>query len=111
MDIILSPKKLIKMTRTLQKIPVIGRRKISYPRAGVVGSNNMNNVRRRVGISSNAPIVLPCDSLLMNYIVSLVKLGMSSDLEKALLNSIIRVCCSTSFHLEQTSQQLLLCGH
>ncbi|KAK9906232.1 hypothetical protein M0R45_002705 [Rubus argutus] len=147
MDIILSPKKLIKMTRTLQKIPVIGRRKISYPRAGVVGSNNMNSKiadegtfviytldgRRFVlplfylsnyifqklfkmseeefGISSNAPIVLPCDSLLMNYIVSLVKLGMSSDLEKALLNSIIRVCCSTSFHLEQTSQQLLLCGH
>lgn len=148
MDIILSPKKLIKMTRKLQKIPVIGRRKISYRRAGVVGSNNMNsNIaeegtfvvytldgRRFVlplfylsnyifqelfkmseeefGISSNAPIVFPCDSLLMNYIVSLVKLGMSLDLEKALLNSIIRGCCSTSsFHQEQTGQQLLLCGY
>ncbi|XP_062011220.1 auxin-responsive protein SAUR68-like [Rosa rugosa] len=125
MDILLSPKKLIKLTRNFQKLPVIGRRKTSYQRAAVDG-NRMNtstadkgtfviytlDKRRFVlplsylsnyifqelfkmseeefGISSSDPIVIPCDSRLMDYIVSLVKLGMSVELEKALLNSIFR---------------------
>ncbi|PRQ50121.1 putative small auxin-up RNA [Rosa chinensis] len=65
------------------------------------------------GISSSDPIVIPCDSRLMDYIVSLVKLGMSVELEKALLNSVIRSSCSISTfdRRGQTSQHLLLCGY
>lgn len=147
MDILLSPKKLIKMTRNLQKVPVIGRRKASSQRAADGNRRNTSaankgtfviytlDERRFVlplsylsnyifqelfkmseeefGISSRDPIVFPCDSRLMNYIVSLVKLGMSADLENALLNSIIRSSCSISTfdRRGQTSRQLLLCGY
>ncbi|PRQ50327.1 putative small auxin-up RNA [Rosa chinensis] len=147
MDMMLSPKKLIKLTR---KIPVIRRKKNSYPRAGVSTSFKMDSPKstdkgafviytldqrrfvlplsflcnyifqelfkiaeEEFGIPSDGPIVVPCDSLLMNYIVSLVQLGMSSDLEKAILNSIIRSNCSISTFdgQAQTSKQLLLFGY
>ncbi|PRQ50328.1 putative small auxin-up RNA [Rosa chinensis] len=148
MDVMLSPKKLIKMTKKLQKVPVIGRKRTSPPT--VIGSNKMNSStadkgtfviytldnrrfilplsylcnhifqelfkmsEEELGISRIGPIVLPCDSLLMNYIVSLVQLGMSLEVEKAILNSIIRLRSSyflSTFDRElQTNQQLLLCG-
>ncbi|XP_062011759.1 auxin-responsive protein SAUR68-like [Rosa rugosa] len=41
MDVMLSPKKLIKMTKKLQKVPVIGRKRTSHPT--VIGSNKMNS--------------------------------------------------------------------
>ncbi|KAK9922753.1 hypothetical protein M0R45_031200 [Rubus argutus] len=145
----LNPKKLIRITRKLQNIRVIGRKKGSYLGAGVVTCYKTNSPmcadkgsfviytldkRRFVfplsylsnyifqelfkmseeefGISSHKPITFPCDSLLMNYIVSLAQLGMSLDLEKDVVNSIIRTSCSLSTsHQEQTSQQLLLCGY
>lgn len=63
------------------------------------------------GLSSGGPIRLPCDSVFLNYIVSLFQRGLSADLEKALLNS-ISICrfssTSTSF---QHGQQQLLCSY
>ncbi|XP_050384636.1 auxin-responsive protein SAUR61-like [Argentina anserina] len=150
MEILLSPKTLIKLTTKLHKVPVMRRRKTSNSYRKAADSNSgMNSSaadkgtfviytldkRRFVlpltylsnymfqelfkmseeefGISSEDPIVFPCDSRLMNYIVSLVKLGMSADLEKALLNSIIKNSCSisTSDCQGQTSLLLLLCGY
>ncbi|KAF3434813.1 hypothetical protein FNV43_RR21899 [Rhamnella rubrinervis] len=66
------------------------------------------------GISSGAPITLPCDSVFMSYLVSLIRQGVAQYLENALLNSISTSCCSssTSFHQRHTEhQQLLVCGY
>ena len=51
------------------------------------------------GLSSHGPIRLPCDSVLMNYILLLIHKGMARDLEKALLNAIASTscCCCSSF--------------
>ncbi|MBA0823887.1 hypothetical protein Goarm_020582, partial [Gossypium armourianum] len=46
------------------------------------------------GLPSDGPITLPCDSVVMNYIVSIVKRGLAKDLEKALLNFITTYSCS-----------------
>ncbi|XP_034214825.1 auxin-responsive protein SAUR65-like [Prunus dulcis] len=45
------------------------------------------------GLSSGSgTIILPCDSLFMNYMVSLLQRGMTGDLEKALLaNSLFSI--------------------
>ncbi|KAH0679741.1 hypothetical protein KY284_020826 [Solanum tuberosum] len=63
------------------------------------------------GLSSGGPITLPCDSAFMEYIVSLIKKGITAgDLHKALLLSIPSFCCSTSsLHQESGNQQLLVC--
>ncbi|OMO91985.1 Auxin responsive SAUR protein [Corchorus olitorius] len=46
------------------------------------------------GLPSDGPITLPCDSVVMNYVVSLVKRGLAKDLEKAVLNSLTTYHCS-----------------
>ncbi|KAF8410333.1 hypothetical protein HHK36_002860 [Tetracentron sinense] len=64
------------------------------------------------GLPSDGPITLPCDALLMEYIVSLVQRRVSKDLEKGLLISIATGRCSSSsfLHQGQTKQQLLIHG-
>ncbi|XVF44710.1 hypothetical protein PTKIN_Ptkin02bG0146000 [Pterospermum kingtungense] len=64
------------------------------------------------GLPTDGPIRLPCDSVFMNYIVSLVKRGLAKDLERAMLDSITSHHCSsdTYFNQRPTYQQLLLCG-
>ncbi|XP_056169839.1 auxin-responsive protein SAUR36-like [Syzygium oleosum] len=44
------------------------------------------------GLSSDGPIIMPCDAAVMEYIVSLVQQGVAKELEKALLNSILGRC-------------------
>ncbi|PWA53582.1 small auxin-up RNA [Artemisia annua] len=41
------------------------------------------------GLPRNGPITLPCDSMLMNYLVNVLERGLSDDLEKALLAFIV----------------------
>ncbi|KAL5562418.1 hypothetical protein UlMin_032165 [Ulmus minor] len=48
------------------------------------------------GISSNGPITLPCDGVLMEYVITLIRRGVVKDLEKALLKSIETTRCSVS---------------
>ncbi|OMO91983.1 Auxin responsive SAUR protein [Corchorus olitorius] len=65
------------------------------------------------GLPSEGPIKLPCDSVVMNYIVSLLKRGLAKDLETAVLNSITSYCCPSDayFHqLEHADQYSLVCG-
>lgn len=64
------------------------------------------------GISSEVPITFPCDSIFMNYIVSLVQRGLDKDLEKALLNSISpsHYALSTPFHQRHAGKQLVVCS-
>ncbi|XP_059314598.1 auxin-responsive protein SAUR68-like [Lycium ferocissimum] len=71
----------------------------------------LNMSEEEFGLPSGGPIVLPCDSAFMEYIVSLIKKGtIAEDLHKALVLLISSSCSSTSFlHLEWGNQQLLVC--
>ncbi|CAN6716452.1 unnamed protein product [Malus baccata var. baccata] len=114
------------MLGSILKTADMGIKKISNPR--VVG-NNSNNTdcnsmgekgtfviytlsEEEFGLSSSRPIIVPCDSLFMNYIVSLFQRGITTDLEKALLiKSTISSSCfigSINLHQGQIGQQLLL---
>ncbi|MBA0793163.1 hypothetical protein Gohar_017586, partial [Gossypium harknessii] len=53
------------------------------------------------GLPSDGPITLPCDSVVMNYIVSIVKRGLAKDLEKAVLNFITTYSCSLDTYADQ----------
>ncbi|WMV53105.1 hypothetical protein MTR67_046490 [Solanum verrucosum] len=71
----------------------------------------LNMSEEEFGLPSGGPITLPCDSAFMDYIISLVKKGVTAgDLHKALLLSIPSCCYSTSYsHLESGNQLLLVC--
>nr|XP_016455745.1 PREDICTED: auxin-responsive protein SAUR68-like [Nicotiana tabacum] len=62
------------------------------------------------GLPSGGPITLPCDSAVMNYMVSLIKKGAAAgDLHKAFLLSVTSCCCSaSSLHQEWGNPQLLV---
>lgn len=62
------------------------------------------------GLPSEGPITLPCDSTLMDYIISFIQGHAFKDLETALLLSLPNTYCSkpSSFHYGQTNEQLLL---
>ncbi|XVE67248.1 hypothetical protein DITRI_Ditri08aG0145100 [Diplodiscus trichospermus] len=63
------------------------------------------------GLPSDGPITLPCDSVVMNYIVSLVKRGLAADIERAVLNSITTCRYSSDAYSNQgqADQQSLVC--
>ncbi|XVF00800.1 hypothetical protein REPUB_Repub04eG0032900 [Reevesia pubescens] len=66
------------------------------------------------GLSSDGPILLPCDSEFMNYIVLLIQRGLAKDLEKAVLNSLnthrYSSYSSTFFHEGHAAQHSPVCG-
>ncbi|KAG5611768.1 hypothetical protein H5410_023049 [Solanum commersonii] len=63
------------------------------------------------GLPRGGPITLPCDSVFMSYIISLIKKGIAAgDLRRAVLLSIPSCCCSiSSLHQESGKRQLLVC--
>ncbi|KAG5574332.1 hypothetical protein H5410_054466 [Solanum commersonii] len=71
----------------------------------------LNMSEEEFGLPTGGPITLPCDSAFMDYIISLIRKGVTAgDLHKALLLSIPSCCCSTSsLHQESGNQQLLVC--
>ncbi|OIT21950.1 PREDICTED: auxin-responsive protein SAUR68-like [Nicotiana attenuata] len=69
----------------------------------------LNMSEEEFGMPSGGPITLPCDSVFMEYIISLIKKGAAAeDLHKALLLSVNSCCCSASLHQEWGNQQLLV---
>ncbi|OWM83996.1 auxin-responsive protein SAUR68-like [Punica granatum] len=48
------------------------------------------------GLSSDGPIMMPCDSVFMDYILSVVRKGVSESLERALLDSAATYWCLLS---------------
>ncbi|XVE67249.1 hypothetical protein DITRI_Ditri08aG0145200 [Diplodiscus trichospermus] len=66
------------------------------------------------GLSSDGPILLPCDSVFMNYILLLIKRGLDKDLEKVVLNSLNTYSCSsyrtTFFHEAHLYRHSLVSG-
>ena len=71
----------------------------------------LNMSEEEFGLLNGGPITLPCDSAFMDYIILLIKKGITAgDLHNALLLSIPSSCCSTSsLHQESGIQQLLVC--
>ncbi|XP_058080604.1 auxin-responsive protein SAUR64-like [Magnolia sinica] len=64
------------------------------------------------GLPSNGPITLPCDTVFMDYVISLVQRRISRDVEEAFLLSIAASRCSASSYLSlrQSNRQILLNG-
>ncbi|KAK6778092.1 hypothetical protein RDI58_024810 [Solanum bulbocastanum] len=62
------------------------------------------------GLPCDGPITLPCDAILMNYIVSLIERGVGADLQNAFLVSVASSQCSSALYIqEQRNPQLLVC--
>ncbi|KAK6774961.1 hypothetical protein RDI58_025962 [Solanum bulbocastanum] len=70
----------------------------------------LNIAEEEFGLPSSGPITLPCDSALMDYIILLIKKGITAgDLHKELLLSIPSCCCSiSSLHQASGTQQILV---
>ncbi|KAL3813977.1 hypothetical protein ACJIZ3_015245 [Penstemon smallii] len=61
------------------------------------------------GLPSDGPIVLPCDSIFMDYVISLISQGRTSDLHKALIESVALTRYSSCYTCEgQMKHQFLV---
>ncbi|GMI87614.1 SMALL AUXIN UPREGULATED RNA 66 [Hibiscus trionum] len=120
----MSSKKLIRVTRKWQKITAFGRKSIAAAnhsnkssvvdkgcfviyttdkRRFVIPLEFLSNCifrelfkmsKEEFGLPSDGPITLPCDSVILHYVLSLVKRGLAKDMEKAVLDSITTYRCS-----------------
>ena len=64
------------------------------------------------GRQSAGPIILPFDSVFLDYVILFIQHGVAKELERALIMAIAPSNCSSSsyFHQEQTNKQILLCA-
>ncbi|KAM0945324.1 putative small auxin-up RNA [Dioscorea sansibarensis] len=63
------------------------------------------------GLPCNGPITLPCDAASMEYVLSLLRRGVSEEMEMALLSSFFSSCQSTCSMLAvEKAQQLAVCS-
>ena len=71
----------------------------------------LNISEAEFGLPGDGPITLPCDAKLMEYVLSMLRRGLSQEVERALLSSILISCQSTcaTFSVEH-SQQLAVCS-
>lgn len=61
------------------------------------------------GLPRDGPIVLPCDSIFMDYAICLIRKGRAGDLHGALVKSVARSHCSSSCLYDgQMNHQLLI---
>lgn len=70
------------------------------------------------GLSSHGPITLPCDAIFLEYVVMLIRRGVTKDLEKALIRSMddmmsgCSLISSSNFYDERlVGQQFLVCSY
>lgn len=64
------------------------------------------------GLPNNAPLTLPCDSVFLEYVISLVQEDIPEDVEKALITS-IAAChneASSFYGLSQSHGQTIIYG-
>ncbi|KAF8013404.1 hypothetical protein BT93_I1298 [Corymbia citriodora subsp. variegata] len=64
------------------------------------------------GIACDGPIMLPIDALSMEYIISLIRRGLTKDQQNALLMSFTRQSCSSSLAFNQALEnpEILVCS-
>ncbi|KAL6346927.1 hypothetical protein AAG906_003044 [Vitis piasezkii] len=130
----ISPKNLIRMARKWQKVAALDscstssvadkghfvvyssdRRRFVIPLAYLnseIFRELFQMSEEEFGIQSAGPIILPCDSVFMDYVISFIQRGIAKDLGRALIMSIASSNCSSSsyFPQEQNNDQLLLCA-
>ncbi|KAK6921305.1 Small auxin-up RNA [Dillenia turbinata] len=58
------------------------------------------------GLPSNGPISLPCDSIFMEYILLIIRQGISEELAKASLSFVISCSLFSAVHQESDCPQL-----
>ncbi|KAH7692290.1 Small auxin-up RNA protein [Dioscorea alata] len=64
-----------------------------------------------IGLPCDGPITLPCDAASMEYVLSLLRRGVSRELEMQLLSSIFISCQSTCSMLAvENPQQIAVCS-
>ncbi|KAM0945332.1 putative small auxin-up RNA [Dioscorea sansibarensis] len=63
------------------------------------------------GLPGNGPIALPCDAASMEYVLSMLRRGISEEVERALLSSIFISCQSTCSALAvENTPQFTVCS-
>ncbi|KAH7692256.1 Small auxin-up RNA protein [Dioscorea alata] len=63
------------------------------------------------GLPGDGPITLPCDEASTEYVLSMLRRGVSEEVERALLSSIFISCQSTCSAFDvQNTQQLAVCS-
>ncbi|XP_074314633.1 auxin-responsive protein SAUR64-like [Silene latifolia] len=130
----ISTKKLIKMARKWQRIAIASRKRVSWRRPVtdeghfVVYTTDgrrfmiplayletdifrelLRMAEEEFGIAASVPITLPCDSSLLEYIISMIQKYVAKDLEKALIASLASCRYSSiAEHQQQNREQHLL---
>ncbi|KAM0947378.1 putative small auxin-up RNA [Dioscorea sansibarensis] len=67
--------------------------------------------KEEFGLPGDGPITLPCDTISMEYVLSMLSRGVSQEIERALLSSIFITCPSTCATFSvQSTQQLTICS-
>ncbi|XP_074314604.1 auxin-responsive protein SAUR67-like [Silene latifolia] len=125
------------MARKWQKLAAASRRRISWPRTNVAEKGHFfiyandgkrfmiplaylkNDILQELfrmaeeefGLTSNGPIILPCDSTFMEYAISMVQRHTTEDFQKAFILSLGDCCSSSSLCLQQdlSKQAILVC--
>ncbi|GLT42989.1 hypothetical protein SLA2020_169660 [Shorea laevis] len=64
------------------------------------------------GLPGNGPLLLPCDAIFMEYVITLIKRHAKKDVQRAVLMSIATSRCSSCsyLHRQATTQQLPICS-
>ncbi|KAJ6289911.1 hypothetical protein OIU78_025767 [Salix suchowensis] len=96
----ISAKKLIKLAKKWQKLAALRR-------------SCFKLAEEEFGLPSNGPLTLPCDAELIEYVVGLIKQGITRDSEKAILVFIASSRCSLFpdlHHHQVTDHQLPICS-
>lgn len=63
------------------------------------------------GLPCDGPITLPCDAAFMEYVMSLLRKGVSEEVERAIVSSLlIPRHCACSIPLVEFNQQLAVCS-
>ncbi|KAL9238448.1 hypothetical protein vseg_012866 [Gypsophila vaccaria] len=126
------------MARKWQKFAAASRRRISWPRTNVADKGHFfiyaNDGKRfmipltylkseiiqqlfrmaeeEFGLTTDGPITLPCDSVLMEHAISVLDRHVTEDLQKAFILSFAECRTSSATSCLQddyTNQQLLVC--
>ncbi|XP_074314608.1 auxin-responsive protein SAUR66-like [Silene latifolia] len=130
----ISTKKLIKMAKKWQRMAVASRKRVSWQKPVtdeghfVVYTTDgtrfmipltylntdifrelLRMAEEEFGIDASGPITLPCDSSLMEYIISMIQKHVAKDLENALIASLTSCRYSSLVeHQQQTNQHFLI---
>ncbi|KAL5791250.1 hypothetical protein ACOSQ2_006138 [Xanthoceras sorbifolium] len=102
----ISSKRLTEIARMWGKWAAMTRQRIAFTRNELLRMSE-----EEFGIPTNGPITLPCDSTFLKYVLSLVRGGISEDLEKSLLTS-LATCHFSVSSLDQgpSNRQTLICS-